>query len=155
MSFFDSSFFDPAFFDTGVSISSLTTTEITQTGARHSITLSNAAAGSLYLAIYPAAAPAPTWDRVSGWSGSPVYTDADTSPETSGGYTFTPDSSGLAAGTPYVWYAVWDDGSTTVGPSGPEAFETASIVFPFFLSSPSVTDIKATSATPVVEITYQ
>lgn len=79
---------------------------------------------TLYLAIYPAAAPAPTWDRVSGWSGSPVYTDADTSPETSGTYTFVPDSSGLSAGTPYVWYAVWDDGSTTVGPVESEAFET-------------------------------
>ncbi|ENO80340.1 hypothetical protein [Thauera sp. 63] len=124
MSFFDSGFFDPAFFDTGVSISSLTTTEITQAGARHSITLSNAAAGNLYLAIYPAAAPVPTWDRVSGWSGAPVYADADTSPETSGAYTFVPDSSGLAAGTPYVWYAVWDDGADTVGPVASELFET-------------------------------
>jgi hypothetical protein len=135
MSFFDSAFFDPAFFDTGVSISSLTTTEITQAGARHSITLSNAAAGNLYLAIYPAAAPVPTWDRVAGWSGSPVYTDADTSPETSGAYTFVPDSSGLTAGTPYVWYAVWDDGTDTVGPVASPGFTTASATADLIVSS--------------------
>lgn len=110
--------------DVGVSLSSLTTTSITQTGARHSLTISNAAAGTLYLAVYPSAAPVPTWDRTTGWSGSPVYTDADTSPETSGSYTFVPDSSGLAASTAYVWYAVWDDGTDTVGPVASGVFST-------------------------------
>ena len=126
MSFFDSGFFDGAFFDVVVlpSLSSLTTTEITQTGARHSLTISNAAAGALYLAVYPSAAPTPTWDRIAGWSGSPVYTDADASPTTSGSYTFTPDSSGLTASTSYVWYAVWDDGTDTVGPVASGSFNT-------------------------------
>ena len=81
---------------------------------------------TLYLAVYPSAAPVPTWNRTTGWSGTPVYTDADTSPESSGSYTFVPDSSGLTASTPYVWYAVWDDGTDTVGPVASGAFETLS-----------------------------
>ena len=115
---------------------------------------------TFYLAIYPAGAATPTWNRAnvatnSGWSGSPVYHDADTDPGTGSTYQFVPDASGLTAGTPYDLWAVWDDGATTVGPVAGTTFETASIVFPFFLSSPSVTDIKAIEAIPVVQITYE
>ena len=73
---------------------------------------------SFYLAIYPAGAATPTWNRAnigtnSGWSGSPVYTDADTDPGTGSTYQFTPDASGLSASTSYDAYAVWDDGTNT------------------------------------------
>ena len=75
---------------------------------------------TFYLAIYPAGAATPTWSRAnvgtnSGWSGSPVYHDADTDPGTGSTYQFSPDASGLIAGTPYDAYAVWDDGATTSG----------------------------------------
>ena len=106
----------------------------------------------------------PSWNRAniatnSGWTagagGTIAYHDADTDPGSGTTYVFTPDASGLAAGTPYDLWAVWDDGATTVGPVAGRTFETASIVFPFFLSSPSVTDIKAIEAIPVVQITYE
>ncbi len=109
-------------------------------------------------------ASAPTWSRSnvatnSGWTagtgGTIAYHDADTDPGSGSTYQFVPDASGLTAGTPYDLWAVWDDGATTVGPVAGTTFETASIVFPFFLSSPSVTDIKAIEAIPVVQITYE
>jgi len=80
---------------------------------------------TLYLAIYPSATATPTWDRTTGWSGSPVYTDSDASPTSDGDYTFTPDSSGLSAETTYKWYAVWDDGSNTSDIAASGVFETA------------------------------
>lgn len=61
---------------------------------------------NLYLAVYLASDPAPAWDRIGGWSGSPVYTDTNISPTVSGQYTFVPDSSGLSASTNYKSYAV-------------------------------------------------
>ena len=75
----------------------------------------------------------PTWSRAniatnSGWTagagGTIVYHDADTDPGTGTTYVFTPDASGLTAGTPYDLWAVWDDGVTTVGPVAGEAFVT-------------------------------
>ncbi|MEZ7896018.1 MAG: DUF1320 domain-containing protein [Thauera sp.] len=70
-------------------------------------------------------ASAPTWARAnigtdSGWTagagGTIVYHDADTDPGSGSTYQFDPDATGLTADTAYVSYAVWDDGSTTVGP---------------------------------------
>lgn len=134
-----------------VSLSSLTTSNVTQTGARHSLTISNAAAGTLYLAVYPSAAPVPTWNRTTGWSGTPVYTDADASPESSGSYTFVPDSSGLTASTPYVWYAVWDDGTDTVGPVASGGFSTlsAGVTAEGALAALSLTQLEASTAQAV------
>lgn len=81
---------------------------------------------TLYLAVFPSAASAPTWNLANiatnaGFSGSPVYTDTDTSPTVSGDHVFSPDVSGLTAGTPYKTYVVWDDGTDTRPESGPLA----------------------------------
>ena len=76
----------------------------------------------------------PTWNRAnigtnSGWTagagGTIAYHDADTDPGTGSTYVFTPDASGLTAGTPYDLWAVWDDGATTVGPVQGTGFTTA------------------------------
>lgn len=71
---------------------------------------------TLYLAVYATPAGSPTWDRSTGWSGSPVYTDADTAPSAPATHTFSPDVSGLSPSTEYAVYVIWDDGATTVGP---------------------------------------
>ena len=115
---------------------------------------------TFYLVIVPQGVT-PTWSRSnvatnSGWTATTIaYHDADADPGSGTTYQFAPDASGLTASTPYDLWAVWDDGVTTVGPVQGRGFTTASIVFPFFLSSPSVTDIKATEAIPVVQITYE
>lgn len=71
----------------------------------------------LYMAIYPSDDPAPTWSKVTGWSGTPVYFSVNNAPGASGQHVFVPDSSGLQPGTPYIWYAVYHDGAdTVVGP---------------------------------------
>jgi hypothetical protein len=96
-------------------LSSLAATLVTALGCRASVTISNAATGTLYLAVFETATT-PTWNRAnigtnSGWSGSPVYHDADTDPGTGSTYQFVPDASGLTASTAYKLWAIWDDGA--------------------------------------------
>lgn len=86
---------------------------------------------SFYLVIVPQGVT-PTWSRSniatnSGWTATTIaYHDADTDPGSGATYVFTPDASGLTAGTPYDLWAVWDDGVTTVGPVQGTWFTTAS-----------------------------
>ena len=86
---------------------------------------------TFYLVIVPQGIT-PTWSRAniatnSGWTATTIaYHDADTDPGSGATYVFTPDASGLTAGTPYDLWAVWDDGATTVGPVQGTGFSTAS-----------------------------
>ena len=108
---------------------------------------------TFYLAIYPAGAATPTWSRAnigtnSGWSGSPVYHDADTDPGTGSTYQFVPDASGLTAGTPYDAYAVWDDGTNTSGIVSQLGWSTASAGS---MISPAVGRIVASGYAPAIQ----
>ena len=120
----------PAWIAAGVSITTVTASNITQTTATITVTRSNPAAGTLYLVIVPQGVT-PTWSRSnvatnSGWTATTIaYHDADTDPGTGSTYQFVPDASGLTAGTPYDLWAVWDDGVTTVGPVQGTWFATA------------------------------
>lgn len=113
------------------SITGITASNITQTGATITVTRSNPAAGMLYLVIVPQGVT-PSWSRAnigtnSGWSATTIaYHDADADPGTGSTYVFTPDASGLSAGTAYDLWAAWDDGTTTVGPVASGAFTTQS-----------------------------
>lgn len=78
------------------------------------------------LAVYPAGSATPTYTIGVGWSGSPVYTDSDVDPGTGSTYQFVPDASGLSADTSYDAYAVWEDGSTVVGPVSALGWSTTS-----------------------------
>ena len=86
---------------------------------------------TFYLVIVPQGVT-PTWSRSnvatnSGWTATTIaYHDADTDPGSGTTYVFTPDASGLIAGTPYDLWAVHDDGVTTVGPVQGTGFSTAS-----------------------------
>lgn len=71
---------------------------------------------TLRLAVYASPAGSPTYTLGVGWSGSPVYTDADTAPAAPNTHVFSPDVSGLSASTEYAVWVVWEDGSTVVGP---------------------------------------
>ena len=110
-----------------VSITGITASSITQTGATITVTRSNPAAGTLYLVIVPQGTT-PTWSRAnigtnSGWTATTIaYHDAD--PGIGATYQFVPDASGLTAGTAYDMWAVWDDGVTTVGPVQGTGFST-------------------------------
>ena len=80
---------------------------------------------SFYLAVYPSATT-PTWDRTSGWSGTPTYTHADTDPGSVTSYTWDPDVSGLSAGVEYRLWAIWDDAiQSSNGPISSDAFRTS------------------------------
>ena len=85
---------------------------------------------TLYLVIVPQGVT-PSWSRAniatnSGWTATTIaYHDADTDPGSGATYVFTPDASGLTASTAYDLWAVWDDGSTTVGPVQGTGFTTA------------------------------
>ena len=82
---------------------------------------------SFYLAVYPSD-QTPTWDRSTGWSGAPVYTDSDTDPGTGSSYTWDPDVSGLSAGVEYKLWAIWDDGSqSSNGPISSDAFKADTV----------------------------
>ncbi len=112
-------------------ITAITASNITQTGATITVSRSNPAAGTLYLVIVPSGVT-PTWSRAniatnSGWTATTIaYHDADTDPGSGATYVFTPDASGLTASTPYDLWVVWDDGTTTVGPVQGTGFTTAS-----------------------------
>ena len=109
-----------------LALTALTVSNITSTGARFTVSISNNAAGTLRLAVYPAGSATPTYTIGVGWSGSPVYTDSDTDPGTGSTYQFTPDISGLSPSTSYDAYAVWEDGSTVVGPVSALGWSTTS-----------------------------
>lgn len=119
----------PAWIATSVSITAVTASSITQTGATITVARSNPAAGTLYLVIVPQGVT-PTWSRAniatnSGWTATTIaYHDADTDPGSGTTYVFTPDASDLTAFTAYDLWAVWDDGEETVGPVAGEAFVT-------------------------------
>ena len=119
----------PAWIAAGVSITTVTASNITQTTATITVTRSNPAAGTLYLVIVPQGVT-PTWSRSnvatnSGWTATTIaYHDADTDPGTGSTYVFTPDAPSLTAGTPYDLWAVWDNGEETVGSVAGEAFVT-------------------------------
>ena len=82
---------------------------------------------SFYLAVYPSATT-PTWDRTSGWSGTPTYTHADTDPGSVTSYTWDPDVSGLSAGVEYRLWAIWDDGAqSSNGPISSDAFKADTV----------------------------
>ena len=84
-------------------------------------------AGTFYLAVYPSATT-PTWDRSTGWSGTPVYTDSDTDPGSGTSYTWYPDVSGLSAGVEYRLWAIWDDGAqSSNGPISSDAFKADTV----------------------------
>ena len=88
---------------------------------------------TFYLVIVPQGT-VPSWSRAniatnSGWTATTIaYHDADTDPGTGATYVFTPDASGLTAGTAYDLWAVWDDGATTVGPVQGTGFSTTAAV---------------------------
>lgn len=90
------------------------------------------------------------------WVGSPVVTGQESARETSGVQTWASPATGLTSDEGYVIAFIWDNGTETSNLVISDVFRTlADIATAFFLSLPGVTNIKATSATPVVEITYQ
>lgn len=119
----------PAWIATGVSITSITASNITQTTATITVSRSNPVAGTLYLVLVPQGVT-PIWSRSnvatnSGWIATTIaYHDADTDPGSGATYQFVPDASGLPSGTQLVPWAVWYDRTTTVGPVAGEAFVT-------------------------------
>ena len=78
---------------------------------------------TLFIAVYPSSEN-PSWDRIGGWSGSPVFTTFETSIEETGVQSV--DVSMLSELTTYKTFVVWDDGENSVGPVASSPFQTLS-----------------------------
>jgi len=81
---------------------------------------------TLYYAIYLSTDSEPTWDRTTGWSGSPVAQGSEAAPTVTGTYDWSTLATGLTASTSYRIDFVWDDGSDTSTVTWSDAFTTLS-----------------------------
>ena len=109
-----------------LTLDSITHADITTSGATAQVAITRSGptpAGTLYVAVYPAATT-PTFTG-GAWSGPPAYQTTATARTTTG--TQDVAVSGLAASTSYKTWAAWSDGTTTVGPVGSGAWSTAAI----------------------------
>lgn len=107
-------------------LSALIASNVTSSGCTASVSISNNAAGTLYLAAYPSD-QTPTWTRPN-WSGTPTYSDSDTDSGSGSTFQWTPDVSGLSAGVEYRLWAIWDDGAqSSNGPISSDAFKADTV----------------------------
>ena len=102
---------------------------------------------SFYLAVYPSGTT-PTWDRTTGWSGTPTYQHADTDPGPGTSYTWDPDVSGLSAGTEYKLWAIWDDGSQSSNGGAP--ISSAAFTTSYALTGENITADAPTLGAPTL-----
>ncbi len=118
--------------------------------------------GTTYFAVYPSATT-PTWDRSTGWSGTPTATGEDAGPPSTTTANDEPTitwDAALTPGTSYKLWAIWDDGassSNSGAPFGSAAFTTDTLAelaatgatgtFSGTASSPATATLAATGAT--------
>lgn len=108
-------------------------------------------AAKIHYAIYPSGA---TPEYASdAWQGAPIAVGEEPARSDSGIQTASSSVVGLEPESHYVVAFIWKDGEYSSNLVVSEPFSTLA-EFAFILSFPSVTNIKATTATPVVQITY-
>lgn len=68
---------------------------------------------TLHFAIYDSAAIQPTWDRTTGWSGTPVVSGDTIAPLTIGDFEWPSMVEGVESNSAYRTAYVWDNGTTS------------------------------------------
>ena len=129
-----------------LTLSALTTSNVTSSGCTASVSISNNAAGTLYLAAYPSD-QTPTWTRPN-WSGTPTYSDSDTDSGSGSTFQWSPDVSGLSAGQEYKLWAIWDDGSQSSNGGAP--ISSAAFTTSYALTGENITADAPTLGAPTL-----